>query len=88
MPVFGVDGITDGEMAENALLHAGIDMVDVGRGFLVNPAFGNDILEGKELSLIHIYSRAVVCGRCENTEIFTGYLPSGGFQPYGYVRLR
>lgn len=52
MPVFGVDGITDGEMAENVLLHAGIDMVDVGRGFLVNPAFENDILEGKD------------CGKC------------------------
>lgn len=52
MPVFGVDGITDGEMAENAVLQSGVDMIDVGRGFLVNPNFGNDVLEGKD------------CGKC------------------------
>mgnify|MGYP000093247693 CR=1 FL=1 len=52
MPVFGVDGITDGEMAEKAILQAGVDMIDVGRGFLVNPNFGNDVLEGRS------------CGKC------------------------
>lgn len=52
LPVFGVDGITDGETAENAVLHTGLDMIDVGRGFLVNPHFGNDVLEGRD------------CGKC------------------------
>ena len=52
MPVFGVDGITDGEMAEKAILQAGVDMIDGGRGFLVNPNFGNDVLEGRS------------CGKC------------------------
>lgn len=52
MPVFGVDGITDGHMAEEAVCLAGLDLIDVGRGFLVNPNFGNDVLEGRD------------CGRC------------------------
>ena len=42
----------DGEMAEKAILQAGVDMIDVGRGFLVNPNFGNDVLEGRS------------CGKC------------------------
>lgn len=52
MPVFGVDGITDGKMAESAIRLAGVDMIDVGRGFLVNPDFGNAALEGRD------------CGKC------------------------
>lgn len=51
-PVFGVDGIKDGKMALHALNLTGMDMVDVGRGFLVNPDFGNAVIEGKD------------CGRC------------------------
>ena len=52
MPIFGVDGITDGNMAEEALRLSGLDMIDVGRGFLVNPDFGNAALEGRD------------CGKC------------------------
>ena len=52
MSVFGVDGITDGELAENALQDTGLDMIDVGRGFLVNPDFGNAVLEKRD------------CGKC------------------------
>lgn len=52
MPVFGVDGITDAESAEQALQCSGVDMIDVGRGFLVNPDFGNAALEGRD------------CGKC------------------------
>lgn len=52
MPIFGVDGITDGDMAENALQDTGLDMIDVGRGFLVNPDFGNAVLEKRD------------CGKC------------------------
>lgn len=51
-PVFGVDGITDGQMAREALNGADLDMIDVGRGFLVNPSFGKDVLEGRD------------CGKC------------------------
>lgn len=46
MPVFAVDSIKDGEMAQGVLDLTGIDMVDVGRGFLVNPNFGNAALSG------------------------------------------
>ena len=46
MPIFGVDSITDGEMAAGAIQLADLDMIDVGRGFLVNPDFGNCVLNG------------------------------------------
>ena len=46
MPIFGVDSITDGEMAAGAIQLANLDMIDVGRGFLVNPDFGNCVLNG------------------------------------------
>lgn len=46
MPVFGVDSITDAQMAQGAIDLTNIDMVDVGRGFLVNPSFGNCALNG------------------------------------------
>lgn len=52
MPVFGVDGITDAESAEQALQCSSMDMIDVGRGFFVNPDFGNTALEGRG------------CGKC------------------------
>ncbi len=47
LPVFGVHGIVSGEQAEQAVVQTGIDMIDVGRGFLVNPNFGRDALAGK-----------------------------------------
>ncbi len=56
MLVFGVDGIKDGAQAQAALDLTGVDMVDVGRGFLVNPNFGNDVLAGNN------------CGRCLNCQ--------------------
>ena len=52
MLVFGVDGITDAESAEQALQCSSVDMIDVGRGFLVNTDFGNAALEGRD------------CGKC------------------------
>ena len=51
-PIFGVDGITSGEEARDVLEKTGIDMVDVARGFLVNPNFANDVLAGRD------------CGKC------------------------
>ena len=52
MPIFGVDGIVNGEQARGVIETTGIDMVDVARGFLVNPDFAKDVLAGRD------------CGKC------------------------
>ncbi len=46
MPVFAVDSIKSAEDARGVLELTDIDMIDVGRGFLVNPNFANDALNG------------------------------------------
>lgn len=48
MPVFGVDSIKNGEDAKGCLELTDIDMIDVGRGFLVNPNFAKDALAALE----------------------------------------
>lgn len=55
-PVFGVHNINTKESAEYAL-SLGLDMVDIGRGCLVDPAFAKHILKGEE------YGR---CMNCKN----------------------
>lgn len=45
MPVFGVHNINSKEDIENALA-TGIDMVDLGKAHLVDPAFANHVLNG------------------------------------------
>lgn len=47
VPVFAVYGIQNGEMAEAALEDTKCDMIDVGRGVLVNYHWANDVKEGK-----------------------------------------
>lgn len=47
IPVFGVNDVVNGEMVKGVLELTDIDMVDVGRGFLVNPDFANCVLEGR-----------------------------------------
>ena len=47
IPVFGVDKIHSIEIAEEILDETGIDIVDIGRNFLINPNWANDAKEGK-----------------------------------------
>ncbi|MCQ2537276.1 MAG: NADH:flavin oxidoreductase [Lachnospiraceae bacterium] len=58
MPIFGVDSIKSGEDARGCLELTNIDMIDVGRGFLVNPDFANDALAGRDTG------RCLNCKRC------------------------
>lgn len=48
VPVFAVYGIKDGETADHVLLDTGVDMVNIGRGILVNYSWANDVMEGKD----------------------------------------
>lgn len=56
MPVFGVDHINGREDVENAL-KTGIDMVDIGRASLVDPAFPNHVMKNE---------KAGECLHCKN----------------------
>ena len=47
-PVFAVFGIQNGETAEQVLLDTGVEMVNIGRGFLVNYNWAKDVLEGRD----------------------------------------
>jgi 2,4-dienoyl-CoA reductase-like NADH-dependent reductase (Old Yellow Enzyme family) len=47
IPVFGVDKIHSIEIAEEILEETNIDIVDIGRNFLINPNWANDAKEGK-----------------------------------------
>lgn len=46
IPVFGVDKIHSIETAEEILGETNIDVVDIGRNFLINPNWANDAKEG------------------------------------------
>lgn len=48
VPVFAVYGIKDGETAERILGDTGVEMVDIGRGVLVNYNWANDVKEGRD----------------------------------------
>ena len=48
IPVFAVDGIRTPEDAERVLAETGVDMVDIGRSALVDPAWANKALAGKQ----------------------------------------
>lgn len=48
VPVFAVYGIQNGEQAEAALLDTKADMIDIGRGILVNYNWANDVKEGRD----------------------------------------
>ena len=49
VPVFGVYRITNPALAERILQSADLDMVDIGRGVLVNPNWANDAKEGRDV---------------------------------------
>lgn len=48
VPVFAVYGIQNGEQAEAVLEDTGVDMVDIGRGVLVNYGWANDVKDGRD----------------------------------------
>lgn len=48
VPVFAVYGIQNGKMAEEALEDTKCDMIDIGRGVLVNYNWANDVKEGND----------------------------------------
>lgn len=48
IPVFAVFGIQDGETAEKVLEDTHADMVNIGRGFLVNYDWAKDVKEGRD----------------------------------------
>lgn len=58
VPVFAVYGIQNGEMAEAALEDTKCDMIDVGRGVLVNDNWANDVKEGKNPG------KCLYCAKC------------------------
>jgi 2,4-dienoyl-CoA reductase-like NADH-dependent reductase (Old Yellow Enzyme family) len=69
VPVFAVGGITSPEMAASVLEETKVDMVDIGRGFLVNPNWANDAENGKDTGkCLH----CKVCKRFGNTEKCAG----------------
>ncbi|MGI6105533.1 MAG: hypothetical protein ACOYD7_04980 [Raoultibacter sp.] len=47
-PVFTVDRITSPALAEDILSRTGVDVVDIGRGMLINPEWAHDAQAGRE----------------------------------------
>ena len=58
IPVFAVCGITSPEMAEQILEDTDVSMIDIGRGFLVNPGWGADAAAGKDTG------KCLQCTKC------------------------
>lgn len=48
VPVFAVNGIYSAQTAENVLKDTKVDLVDIGKGFLINPNWANDAKEGND----------------------------------------
>lgn len=48
IPVFAVNGINSAELAEEILNVTNVDIVDIAKGFLINPNWANDAKEGKD----------------------------------------
>jgi len=59
IPVFAANGITSPEMAEDIMLKTKVDMVDIGRGFIVNPNWMKDAMDGKDTG------KCLHCKRCQ-----------------------
>ncbi len=69
VPVFAVYGIQNGAMAEAALEDTKADMIDIGRGVLVNYQWANDVKEGKDPG------KCLYCAKCiwrAQTEVCAG----------------
>jgi len=48
IPVFAVNGINSAEIAEDILNETNVDIVDIAKGFLINPNWANDAKAGKD----------------------------------------
>jgi len=49
IPVFGVQHVTGPGLAGEILNYTDIDMIDIGRGVLINPSWANDALAGRDV---------------------------------------
>jgi 2,4-dienoyl-CoA reductase-like NADH-dependent reductase (Old Yellow Enzyme family) len=58
VPVFAVNGIYSAETAEEILRERDVDMVDIGKGALINPNWANDAKEGKDTG------KCLSCAKC------------------------
>lgn len=58
VPVFAVNGIYSAEIAEEILKERDIDMVDIGKGALINPNWANDAKEAKDTG------KCLSCSKC------------------------
>ena len=58
VPVFAVNGIYSAETAEEILKERDIDMVDIGKGALINPNWANDAKEGNDTG------KCLSCSKC------------------------
>lgn len=58
VPVFAVNGIYSAETAEDVLNETNVDMVDIGKGALINPNWANDAKEGNDTG------KCLSCAKC------------------------
>ena len=58
IPVFAVNGIYSAETAEEILNETNVDIVDIGKGALINPNWANDAKEGKDTG------KCLSCAKC------------------------
>ena len=58
IPVFAVNGIYSAEIAEEILNETNVDIVDIGKGALINPNWANDAKEGKDTG------KCLSCAKC------------------------
>lgn len=58
VPVFAVNGIYSAETAEDVLNETNVDIVDIGKGALINPNWANDAKEGKDTG------KCLNCAKC------------------------
>jgi 2,4-dienoyl-CoA reductase-like NADH-dependent reductase (Old Yellow Enzyme family) len=58
VPVFAVNGIYSAQTAEEVLSETNVDMVDIGKGALINPNWANDAKEGKDTG------KCLSCAKC------------------------
>ncbi len=58
IPVFAVNGIYSAQTAEEILNETNVDLVDIAKGFLINPNWANDAKEGKDTG------KCLSCPKC------------------------
>lgn len=58
IPVFAVNGIYSAETAEGVLKDTNVDLVDIGKGALINPNWANAAKEGKDTG------KCLSCSKC------------------------